>query len=360
MVVAAEFWRGKRVFLTGHTGFKGSWISLWLQSLGAELTGYALAADPGSLFERASVAQGMHSIIGDIRDLHRLANAVKASQPEIVIHMAAQALVRASYEDPLGTLSTNVMGTAHVFEAVRQCPGIRAVVNVTSDKCYENREWLWGYRENEALGGHDPYSASKACAEIVGSAMRASYFPTLDYLTHGVAIASVRAGNVIGGGDTARDRLIPDILTAFTTGRPVIIRYPKAIRPWQHVLEPLSGYLALAQMLHEFGPEYGESWNFGPHGNDMWPVAHIVDAMARRWGDGARWEVDAAAHPHEAQTLRLDCSKAQQRLNWQPRWTLDHALDAIIDWQRAALKGADMRIVTLEQIKSWQKSTKHS
>ena len=350
MVMNTEFWHGKRVFLTGHTGFKGSWLSLWLQTLGAEITGFALPPpDNQALFIRARVADGMTSIHGDIRDLAALETALKAAQPDVVIHMAAQALVRVSYEAPIDTFATNVIGTAHVFEAIRRCSSIRAVVNVTSDKCYENREWLWGYRENEALGGHDPYSASKACAEIVGSAMRASFFPP----ESSVAIASARAGNVIGGGDTARDRLIPDLVTAFAADRPAVIRNPLAIRPWQHVLEPLAGYLLLAEKLVEEGPRHAEAWNFGPRDQDMLSVGTIADAMAARWGNNARWMQDQSSHPHEAHTLRLDATKARLRLGWQPQWTLDQALDSIVTWHQAALRNEDMRAVTLGQISSW-------
>jgi CDP-glucose 4,6-dehydratase len=349
-----DFWRGRRVFLTGHTGFKGSWLSLWLQSLGAEVTGFALPPEAKGLFERAQVGTGMTSVIGDIREIEALTNAMTSCRPEVVIHMAAQALVRVSYDDPLMTFATNVMGTANVLEAVRHCPGVHAVINVTSDKCYENREWLWGYRENEPLGGHDPYSASKACAEIVGAAMRSSFFPPDTHAHHGVAIASARAGNVIGGGDTARDRLIPDIIAAFEAGRPVVVRNPVAVRPWQHVLEPLSGYLMLAEKLSTEGVAYAEAWNFGPRDEDMQPVARIADAMVTRWGAGASWTHDTSIQPHEAQVLRLDCSKVRQRLGWAPRWGLDRALNAIVDWHRAALDGADMRALTLRQIEEWQ------
>lgn len=357
MVITPSFWHGKRVFLTGHTGFKGSWLALWLQSLGADVAGFALVPpSQPSLFERARVGDGMSSIIGDIRDREALAQEVAAHRPEIVIHLAAQALVRASYDDPVGTFATNVMGTVHLLDAVRRTPGVRAVVNVTSDKCYENREWLWGYRENEALGGHDPYSASKGCAEIVGSAWRRSFFPAASHAQHGVALASARAGNVIGGGDWARDRLLPDILAAFSGGRPVLIRHPAATRPWQHVLEPLAGYLMLAERLLTDGPAFADAWNFGPRDDDVWPVARIVAAMAERWGDGATWTQDAAPQVHEARELRLDCSKARQQLGWQPRWRLERGLDAIVDWHRADLAGADMNTFTLRQIAEWQVS----
>ena len=276
--IDADFWRGRRVFLTGHTGFKGGWLALWLQRLGADVTGYAL--DPPttpSLFAVARVGAGMRSIINDIRDAETLAQAMREAQPEIVIHMAAQPLVRYSYQAPVETYATNVMGTVHLLEAVRQTDSVRAVVNVTSDKCYENREWVWGYRENEPMGGYDPYSNSKGCAELVTAAYRNSYFNPAQYSQHGVALASARAGNVIGGGDWAEDRLIPDILRAIAAGEAVNIRSPHAIRPWQHVLEPLSGYLLLAQRLIEDGPAHAEGWNFGPSEEDARPVQWIVE-----------------------------------------------------------------------------------
>jgi len=349
--VNTTFWRGKKVFLTGHTGFKGSWLSLWLQQLGAEVTGYALSppTEP-SLFEVASVAQGMNSVIGDIRDGAVLMKAMQAAAPDIVIHMAAQPLVRRSYVDPVETYSTNVMGTVHLLEAVRQTKSVRAVVNVTSDKCYDNKEWVWGYRENEPMGGFDPYSNSKGCAELVTSAYRNSFYDPAKYREHGVAIASGRAGNVIGGGDWAEDRLIPDILSAISSGAPVLIRSPHSIRPWQHVLEPLSGYLQLAQKLYEDGIAYAEGWNFGPSDEDAKPVQWIVDQLTQKWGDGASWQLDKGDHPHEAHYLKLDCSKARMKLDWQPRWHLGQALEMIVDWQRAWLAKEDMRSFTLEQI----------
>lgn len=345
------FWQGRRVLVTGHTGFKGSWLSLWLQSLGAEVVGFALPpVTRPSLFELAGVDRGMTSILGDVADLDALTAAVTTHRPEVVIHMAAQALVRASYQDPVATFATNVMGTLHLFEAVRRVGGVRAVVNVTSDKCYDNREWLWGYRENEPLGGRDPYSASKACAELATAAYRDSFFPPKNHASHGVAVATARAGNVIGGGDWAPDRLIPDVLAAFGAGRPVLLRNPDAVRPWQHVLEPLLGYLLLAEKLMEEGAAWADAWNFGPVDEDARPVGWIVETLARGWGEEARWSRDTAPHPHEAGLLRLDCAKARQRLGWHPRWTLGDALAAIIAWHRAHLEGADMRAFTLNQI----------
>ncbi|MDP3372047.1 MAG: CDP-glucose 4,6-dehydratase [Candidatus Paracaedibacteraceae bacterium] len=351
------FFRGKKVFLTGHTGFKGGWLSLWLQSMGAQVTGFALQPPTNpSLFEVANVEQGMTSIIGDIRDAEALAKAMREAAPDIVIHMAAQPLVRYSYVNPVETYSTNVMGTVHLLEAVRQTPTVRAVVNVTSDKCYDNKEWVWGYRENEPMGGFDPYSNSKGCAELVASAYRNSFFNPAKYSEHKVALASVRAGNVIGGGDWAADRLIPDILRAISDNKPVVIRSPHAIRPWQHVLEPLSGYLLLAEKLYEQGIAYAEGWNFGPNDEDAKPVQWIVERLTQQWGEGASWVLDGGDHPHEAHYLKLDCSKAKMRLDWQPRWHLEDALGAIIEWHRAHRDGKDMHELTLRQIGKYNDS----
>lgn len=344
----ASFWENRRVFITGHTGFKGSWLSLWLQSMGADVAGFALAppSDP-SLFEAARVAQGMASTIGDIRNLDALQAAMKNHRPEIVIHMAAQSLVRPSYADPVETYSTNVMGTVNVLEAMRRTDSVKAAVVVTSDKCYENREWVWGYRENEPMGGHDPYSSSKGCAELVTSAYRSSFFEK-----SGIALASARAGNVIGGGDWAADRLVPDILRAFEKGMPVVIRNPGAIRPWQHVLEPLSGYLLLARKLVEEGAAFAEGWNFGPEEADAKPVSWIAASMAAAWG--ASWVPDNSAHPHEAHRLKLDCSKARSLLGWLPKWGLETALHEIVLWHQAYLAQADMREFSLNQIAAFQ------
>lgn len=352
-----QFWKGKRVLLTGHTGFKGSWMSLWLQSLDAKVVGYSLAPPTQpSLFQVAEVARGMASNIGDVRDPAYLERVFAEHQPEIVLHLAAQALVRHSYTDPVETYSTNVMGTVHLLEAVRKTPSVRAVVNVTSDKCYENREWVWGYRENEAMGGFDPYSNSKGCAELVTAAYRNSFFTSVDG-RQATALASARAGNVIGGGDWAADRLIPDIVRAISEHRPVMIRNPHAIRPWQHVLEPLSGYLQLAQTLYEEGADYAEGWNFGPSDNDAHPVQWIVKQFTQQWGDDASWELDQGDHPHEAHYLKLDCSKAKMRLNWQPRWSLAQALENIIAWYKAHQRGEDMREFSLGQIATYLEKT---
>jgi len=354
-LVNPRFWCGKRVFLTGHTGFKGGWLSLWLQQLGAEVTGYALdAPTKPSLFEAAFVARGMHSIIGDVRDGERLKHAMLDARPDIVIHLAAQPLVRYSYDNPVETYSTNVMGLVHLLEAVRATPGIKSVVNVTSDKCYENREWPWGYRENEAMGGYDPYSNSKGCAELVTASYRNSYFNPEKYAQHGIAIASARAGNVIGGGDWALDRLIPDMLRAIGTGNPVQIRNPNAVRPWQHVLEPLSGYLMLAEALHTTGPHYAQGWNFGPHDLDAKPVEWIIERLTQTWGEGAAWELDGVPQPHEATYLKLDCSKARAALGWQPRWNIGQTIEKIVEWHKACDEGADMHQMTLAQINTYQ------
>ncbi|MDN2696119.1 CDP-glucose 4,6-dehydratase [Janthinobacterium sp. SUN073] len=351
----AAFWQGKRVFLTGHTGFKGGWLSLWLQQLGADVTGYALEAPTTpSLFEVASVARGMVSIIGDVRDGEALKRAMAQARPEVVIHMAAQPLVRYSYANPVETYATNVMGVVNLLEAVRATPGVRSVVNVTSDKCYENREWPWGYRENEAMGGYDPYSNSKGCAELVTAGYRSSFFNAEKYAEHGIALGSGRAGNVIGGGDWAMDRLIPDMLRAIGAGQPVMIRNPHSIRPWQHVLEPLSGYLTLAEKLYTEGPVHAEGWNFGPHDTDAKPVEWIIERMTQEWGAGASWSLDGQDHPHEATYLKLDCSKARGQLCWHPRWDIGQTIAKIVEWHKACDQGADMRAMTLAQITTYQ------
>ncbi len=350
MQIRPEFWRGRKVLMTGHTGFKGSWLSLWLQAMGADLRGISLAPPTApALFEVAKVAQGMDSQIADIRDAGVIARLVKDFQPEVVIHMAAQPLVRLSYQQPIETYATNVMGTVHVLEAARHAGSVRAIVNVTTDKCYDNREWAWGYREDEAMGGHDPYSSSKGCAELVSSAYRKSFLKEA-----GIGMATARAGNVIGGGDWALDRLVPDTLLALEKGQPVQIRNPHAIRPWQHVLEPLSGYLLLAEKLHEHGQAFAEGWNFGPQDEDARPVQWIVEQLCQTWGQGASWKLQPGQHPHEASYLKLDISKAKQRLRWTPRWSLNTALTHITDWHQAWLRGQDMRSLCLSQISQYQ------
>lgn len=350
LVVNRTFWRGRRVFLTGHTGFKGGWLALWLSDLGAEVHGYARQAptDP-NLFAVAKLERRLaSSTIADIRDAAALESAMGAAHPEIVFHLAAQPLVRLSYAEPVDTYSTNVMGTIHLLEAVRRTPGVQAVVNITSDKCYENREWVWPYRENEALGGHDPYSSSKACAELVTAAWRRSFLDAA-----GVALASARAGNVIGGGDWAADRLVPDFLRALDADRPLVVRSPQATRPWQHVLEPLAGYLMLAEKLCVQKLAFAEAWNFGPGEADARPVQWIVETMCAQVA-GAKWERDVMPQPHEAHTLRLDSIKAHERLGWRPRWKLGQALEATLAWHQAWKEGADMGEFSLRQIREYE------
>lgn len=356
-----EFWNGKTVFLTGHTGFKGAWLSIWLHALGARLTGFALAppTEP-NLFSLAGVQMMLRSIIGDVRDAASLQQALISAAPDIVIHMAAQPLVRESYLTPIDTYSTNVMGTVNLLEAVRTCHTVRAVVIVTTDKCYDNQELDHCFHEGEPLGGHDPYSSSKACAELVTAAWRSSFFNPHDYTRHRVAIATARAGNVIGGGDWARDRLVPDCIRALQRREPVPIRNPHAIRPWQHVLEPLSGYLTLAQRLFERGSDYGGGWNFGPNVEDTRPVEWVVGQLCEKWGENARYEVDSGDHPHEAQYLRLDINKAKNGLNWHPRWTIDQALEATVEWVRVWQAGGDLVAFTLTQVKRYEMSIPHT
>jgi CDP-glucose 4,6-dehydratase len=348
------FWRGKRIFLTGHTGFKGSWLSLWLQMLGADVTGFALHPPTSpSLFEAASVAEGMQSLTGDIGDLPHLKQALQASAPEIVIHMAAQSLVRVSYQNPILTYQTNAMGTAHVLEAVRDTPSVAAVLIVTSDKCYENQNWLRGYRESDTLGGHDPYSNSKACAELIVSAYRSSFFNAATADKRPVALASARAGNVIGGGDWAQDRLVPDMVKAFAEQRPVKVRNPQAVRPWQFVLDPLRGYLLLAQRLHEEGTAFAGAWNFGPYPDDAQPVCEVVESFASAWRSPVSWELDEGEHAHETQMLQLDWSKASQHLGWYPVLRLLDALSLTSEWYQHFLNGGSAREKCHEQIANY-------
>jgi len=354
-MISETFWKDKKVFLTGHTGFKGSWLSLWLNSLGASVRGYSLEPPTSpSLFEEAKVADKIDSEIGDIRNLGQLQKSMSEFNPDILIHMAAQPLVRLSYDIPIETYEVNVLGTAKVLEAARSCSNLKSIVSITTDKCYENKEWDWGYRENEPMGGHDPYSSSKGCAELVTSAYSRSFMKKL-----GIGVATARAGNVIGGGDWADDRLIPDILRAFEKKRPVIIRNPKATRPWQHVLEPLSGYLILAQKLYDDPQQYAEGWNFGPNDNDVKPVDWILNVMVDKW-KGSSWQLDQGSHPHEAGLLKLDISKARSKLNWFPTWHLDHALEKIISWQQAWISKKDMQIVCLAEIDDYMRDMKNA
>ena len=354
MVAAtSSFWRGRRVFITGHTGFKGGWLALLLQELGAEVYGYALAPEAGeNLFEVARVADGMHSEFGDIRNAEQLSRALKASGAQVVLHLAAQALVRRSYSDPVETYSTNVMGLVNLLEAVRASGGVDAVLNVTSDKCYENREWIWGYREQDAMGGHDPYSSSKGCAELVTAAYRRSFLQS-GAGGREIALASARAGNVLGGGDWSADRLIPDMLKSLSEGHPAYIRNPQAVRPWQHVMEPISGYLNLAERLFTDGEAYAEGWNFGPEMQEICSVETVADRLIDHWGEGASWRTASDGGPHEAGLLALDCTKARRRLNWSPKWTVDDTIKRIVSWQRAYMGGADMRQITISQIKDY-------
>ena len=347
-----SFWQGKKVFVTGHTGFKGSWLSLWLKKLGAEVVGYALAPlTSPALFQVSAVAQGMTSVTGDIRDRTNLCQVMSSAAPEIVIHMAAQALVRYSYDHPAETYEVNVMGTVNLLEAVRACESVRTVLVVTSDKCYENREWTRGYREEDAMGGYDPYSNSKGCAELVVSAYRSSFFKQ----GSPVAVATARAGNVIGGGDWSADRLIPDMVRSFSNNEPVVIRNPQAVRPWQHVFEALSGYLLLLEKMWEEPEPFSEGWNFGPDDSDSKTVSWVVDAFARRWGD-AQWSAeDNPEHPHEAHHLHLDCAKAKSKLHWQRVVDLETALEWIVKWYRCYYAGEDMRSLSERQLAEFQK-----
>lgn len=346
------FWQGKKVFLTGHTGFKGSWLALWLDAAGAEVTGYALAppTDP-SLFVEARIDERVHSIEADVRDAGALTVALADSGAEVVLHLAAQSLVRYGYAEPLETYTTNVVGTANLLQAAREVESVRAVISCTSDKCYENREWDRGYREDDRLGGKDPYSNSKACAELVTDAFRRSYFSDPGSR---VGVASVRAGNVIGGGDWAADRLLPDLVRGCLAGEPISIRSPQAIRPWQHVLEPLHGYLVVAERLVEAGPEYAEGWNFGPERDDAREVRWIADRMVEIWGDGASWHQDDEVHPPEATYLKLDCTKAKERLGWRPVLDLETALDWLTRWYRDHHAGADARELCLARIADYE------
>ena len=354
--MSANFWTGKRVFITGHTGFKGSWLALWLQSLGAKVYGYALDAptDP-HLFGVARVGEGMAgNTIADIRDADAFARAMQAAQPDVVFHLAAQSLVRYSYAAPVETYAVNVMGTVNLLEAVRATPSVRAVVNVTTDKCYENHEWDRPYREGEAMGGFDPYSSSKACSELVTAAYRRSFLAPA-----GIHLASARAGNVIGGGDWAVDRLVPDFLRALDAGQTLTIRSPLATRPWQHVLEPLSGYLMLAEKLFTEGQNFAEAWNFGPEETDARPVQWIVEYLCDQMS-GAAWKCDAAPQPHEAHILKLDSAKARAQLGWRPRWNLHTALGMTLAWHQAWKQGADMAAISLQQIQDYEAAARQA
>ncbi|MBN1185181.1 MAG: CDP-glucose 4,6-dehydratase [Bacteroidales bacterium] len=354
MTINKEFWKGKRVLVTGHTGFKGTWLSLLLHNLGCEVYGFALEppTEP-SMFEETRVKELVTSHIGDVRNYEEFSSFVRICKPEIIIHMAAQPLVRESYLNPVETYQINVMGTVNLLEAVRHTQGIKALVNVTTDKCYENREWIWGYRENEPLGGYDPYSNSKGCSELITAAYRDSFFNASDFSQHGVAIGSARAGNVIGGGDWAEDRLIPDFIRSIAKGRKVKIRSPYSVRPWQHVLESLNGYLMLAERLYIDGPKYSEAWNFGPDDGDTKNVKWIVSKFAHLWGEDFSYEITKEPQLHEANYLKLDCSKAKVRLSWSPSWDLSKALLSTVEWYRAWFNKSDLRELTLKQINDY-------
>ena len=357
-MVNKEFWQGKKVLVTGHTGFKGSWLCMLLNHLGADLSGYALdpPTDP-SLYNLCNLNSFVKSTIADIRDLDRLLNKIEQEKPEIIIHMAAQPLVRLSYDEPLLTYQTNILGTVNLLEAVRisKAKSVRVLVNVTTDKCYENKEWIWPYRENEPLGGHDPYSSSKACSEIVTASYRNSFFNLSHYDHHHIAIATARAGNVIGGGDWASDRLIPDFIRAILNNKVIVIRNPGSIRPWQHVLEPLTGYLMLSEQLYKSGVSFAESWNFGPNDDDAKSVQWVVEKLCDLWGNGASYELDKKLQPHEATYLKLDCSKAKVKLNWQSQWDLNKALASIIDFTKGYQKEADLKNLCFRQIEEYLK-----
>lgn len=353
--VDPRFWLGKKVFLTGHTGFKGGWLTVWLSSMGAEVTGFSLAPNTTpNLFQAAGVASlCQKSHIGDIRILERIRHAICLATPDIVIHMASQPLVRYSYANPVETYETNVMGTVHVLEALRFCSTVKAAVIVTTDKCYENKEWVWGYREDDPMGGFDPYSNSKGCAELVIASYRQSFFSEQDYSNHGVAIASARAGNVIGGGDWSPDRLIPDAITAFESGQTLMLRNPLARRPWQHVLEPLSGYLVLAQALYEQGTVYSGAWNFGPNDRDTRSVQEVIELLIEKWNGVACWQQDQWSELHEAHFLKLDCSKVRYELGWSARWTLEKAIEAIMQWQAVFRSNGDLCSIMRHQIEEY-------
>ena len=354
MGINKKFWKNKKVLITGHTGFKGGWLSLWLKHLGAEVIGVSLEPPTKpSIYESISVAEGMVSVIQDIRNGEEIKEIFKKHQPEIIFHMAAQPLVRYSYGNPVETYETNVMGTLHVLEGIRSVNSVLAAVMITTDKCYNNKEWEWGYRENEAMGGYDPYSSSKGAAELLIASYRDSYYPIGEFDQHNTAISSVRAGNVIGGGDWAEDRLVPDIIRSFQNNDMVYIRNPNSVRPWQHVLEPLSGYMQLAEKMVIDGDKYSQAWNFGPKEEDAKSVQWIVDKMAKLWGEDAKWQLDDSNHPHEANYLKLDCSKAHARLQWYSKWGLEYALQKIVDWHRVEQNGGNLQMESIAQINEY-------
>lgn len=349
-----NFFRGRKVLITGHTGFKGSWLCILLDWLGANVAGYALNPNTNpSLYKLTKVQDFVSSTIGDIRDYNLLLDTLKKERPEIIIHMAAQPLVMESYRNPRETYEINVMGTVNLLEASRQVDSIKVILNVTTDKCYENKEWIWGYRENEPLCGYDPYSNSKSCSELVTFSFRNSFFNPKEYQKHGVSLASARAGNVIGGGDWANDRLVPDFFRSIVLGERLKIRRPLAIRPWQHVLEPLNGYLLLCEKLYNSGPEFADAWNFGPDDSDAKNVEWLAKTLCEFWGNGASYLIDDELKPHEANYLKLDCSKAKSMLGWYPKWNIETALKSIVEWNKSYLNKSDMMKVSISQIKKY-------
>jgi len=352
--VNSDFWQGKRVFLTGHTGFKGSWLSLWLKMMGAEILGFSTGplTNP-NLYSILSLDSLLLNITGDILDYKILSKAISKFKPQIVIHMAAQSLVRRSYNSPLETIAVNITGTANLLEACRIAKDLKVILNVTSDKCYKNQEWLWGYRENEQLGGIDPYSCSKSCSELITKSYRESFFNQKDYDKHGVAIATARAGNVIGGGDWSEDRLIPDCILALTAGKKIKLRNPNSIRPWQYVLDPLHGYLLLIEKLFESGPRFSGSWNFGPNEDDAKEVRWIVDTICRKMNHKPGYETNSETQPHEANFLKLDCSKSKSLLKWKPKMRLAESINEIIFWTKAYMEGKDMKQISIDQVNSF-------
>lgn len=355
MGLSKTFWSGKKVFITGHTGFKGSWLSAWLKLLGASVTGYSLPPQTTpSLFELAKIKEGMHSIEGNILDVPHLCQAIQTQNPDIIFHLAAQPLVHYSYQNPLETYTVNVIGTVNVLEAIRSIQGPKVVMAVTSDKCYENQEWVWGYRETDPMGGFDPYSSSKGCAELVVSAYRRSYFHPKDYGRHQVALATVRAGNVIGGGDWAAARLIPDLIRSFIKREPGVVRNPNACRPWQYILDLLQGYLMLTQQLWEKGAVYADAWNFGPSEENVKPVSWMADKLVDLWGEGAKWLVGENPSLHEAMCLKLDCNKSRTLLGWSPKMDIENVLKNTWAWYQANHQNADMKKFTEQQIKEYE------
>jgi CDP-glucose 4,6-dehydratase len=357
-----NMWHGRRVFVTGHTGFKGSWLTLWLTKMGARVCGYALDpwTDP-NMFTVANVSAAIaEDVRGNTLDREKLEATMTGFAPEVVFHLAAQPLVRRSYADPVGTYATNVMGTVHVLEAIRKTPSVRAVVSITTDKCYENKEWVWPYRETDSLGGFDPYSSSKACAEIISAAYRSSFFPVESLAEHHVAVGTARAGNVIGGGDWSTDRLIPDLIRGFLSRQPVLIRRPKAVRPWQHVLEPLRGYILLAEQLFAQKQQFASAFNFGPGADDVWSVERIATKIVDAWGNGTKWVLDDNPSVHEDRYLNLDASKAHIELGWKPLLKIDPALEWLVSWYRAWEHSENMQDYTLTQIVKYEQMMKDS